>query len=277
MAFFTGKMYNNLVAVSFALLCPLFFPSQAHAHGVYIFAWAEDGKICTESYFGGKKQVKNGEVLMMDSGGAVLATASTGSEGICCFEAPAAEGDLHFLLRAGQGHQGEFILPGVEAAFARNQPGGAHSRPGSTSSGVPGTLASPPGAQDASGTSVGLAGALPAASATSSTGQAKTAEAVAGSNAGVSPGAAVLLSNRQDSNTAAIPADSADSSLSTVTEERLRVLLRDEIRAAMIPLGRVMAGKDDAGPGLRDIAGGLGWIIGLAGIAAWWSSRKKAL
>ncbi|MDL2316604.1 hypothetical protein LJC59_05925 [Desulfovibrio sp. OttesenSCG-928-A18] len=89
-----------------------FAPSgSVFAHGVYIFAWEEDGRICTDSYFNRNSKVRGGEVSMLDETGAPLMSGTTDASGRVCFTAPDKPGSLHFVLKAGQGHRGEFILP----------------------------------------------------------------------------------------------------------------------------------------------------------------------
>lgn len=71
-------------------------------------------------------------------------------------------------------------------------------------------------------------------------------------------------------NTDAAPA--AAPATSTLTRDEVADLLRRELA----PIKRQLA-RLDAGPsfGFREIVGGLGWIVGLAGLALWWSRRKK--
>ena len=60
----------------------------------------------------------------------------------------------------------------------------------------------------------------------------------------------------------------------------LRRLVREEVRAELAaqlgPLNRKLAaGEARAEPGPREIAGGLGWLAGLAGLAFWWTARRR--
>lgn len=162
-------------------LCALLGGAPAGAHGVYIFAWAEPGRICTDSYFSAKSKVRGGEVSMRNTMGELLAERHSGTDGIACFAVPehiraggpAAAEDLLFVVMAGQGHRAEFLLPAahVEQALA------------------------PSGREQAA----------PDAAPPSGSGESR-------------------------------PPDE---------------------------------------PRLRDILGGLGWIAGLVGLAAWWSSRGR--
>ena len=60
----------------------------------------------------------------------------------------------------------------------------------------------------------------------------------------------------------------------------LRRLVREEVRAELAaqlgPLNRKLAaGEARTEPGPREIAGGLGWLAGLAGLAFWWTARRR--
>ena len=43
----------------------------------------------------------------------------------------------------------------------------------------------------------------------------------------------------------------------------------------LAPLRRDLAAGSEAGPGLRDIVGGLGWIMGLVGAGLYFSRRRS--
>jgi nickel transport protein len=83
---------------------------NAEAHAVYIFAYANGDQICTDSYFSKKSRVIAGEVTMSDASGKVLEKGTTANDGSYCFKAPPGEGDLSFVVLAGEGHRGEFTL-----------------------------------------------------------------------------------------------------------------------------------------------------------------------
>lgn len=162
-------------------LCALLRGAPAGAHGVYIFAWAEPGRICTDSYFSAKSKVRGGEVSMRDTTGELLAEGRSDMDGIACFAVPehirtggpAEAEDLLFVVMAGQGHRAEFLLPAAQVEQALAPSGRAKAAPDT-----------------------------------------------------------------------APPSGSGES-------------------------------RPPDGPRLRDILGGLGWIAGLAGLGAWWSSRRR--
>ena len=41
------------------------------------------------------------------------------------------------------------------------------------------------------------------------------------------------------------------------------------------PLRAMLVGEKEKGPGLTEIVGGLGWLVGLAGIAAYFAAKGK--
>lgn len=107
-----------LAALLGLLLVPGLPCGRAEAHSVYIFAWPESGRICTESYFSRSAKVRGGEVLMLDGQGAELAAGRTDNAGGICFPAPDIAMDLHFVVKAGQGHRAEYLLPASSVAEA---------------------------------------------------------------------------------------------------------------------------------------------------------------
>jgi nickel transport protein len=96
-------------------LLPL-FAGQALAHSVHIFAWADAERICTESYFSKSNRVRDGQALMADAAGKVLARAGTDENGLACFPVPEKPQDLTFSVLAGPGHRGQFELRAVDLA-----------------------------------------------------------------------------------------------------------------------------------------------------------------
>ncbi|MDR0339452.1 MAG: hypothetical protein LBH65_04145 [Desulfovibrio sp.] len=188
---------------------------RAEAHAVFIFAWHDGRRVCTESYFSKKSKVRGGEVSMADAGGLVLASGRTDTEGLLCFDAPARAGDLHFTVLAGQGHKATFTLPPAVVDVAPDVPAPAERPdPASREESLPPDNASTAG-----------------------------------------PHAAAL-----------------EETLLPL----LRKTLREELDRELSPLRRALAqqGQQD-GQSVGDIVGGIGWIVGLAGLAALFASRRK--
>lgn len=90
---------------------------------------------------------------------------------------------------------------------------------------------------------------------------------------------------------AEVTADSADSAdvdheqmshrsvipegISACNEQVVSRLIEQALDKKLAPLKEMMQQSRDSGPDFRDIIGGIGYIMGLAGIAAYMSSRKK--
>ena len=82
----------------------------ALAHGVYIFAWPEGERLCSDSYFSGNSKVRGGRVSLLDAAGQPLESGLTADDGSLCFLRPEVSQDLTFVVEAGQGHRAEFKL-----------------------------------------------------------------------------------------------------------------------------------------------------------------------
>ena len=107
---------SRLFFVVAAGLACLSFAGQASAHAVYIFAWPDNGSICTESYFSKTNKVRGGEVRGLDSAGNVLFSGRTGEDGKICFPMPEQAEDIEFAVLAGEGHRGTFSLRAADIA-----------------------------------------------------------------------------------------------------------------------------------------------------------------
>ncbi len=59
-----------------------------------------------------------------------------------------------------------------------------------------------------------------------------------------------------------------------VDDERLRRIVEDVLEEKLAPLKYMLAKGREQGPSLSDIIGGIGYILGLAGIAAYFKSKK---
>lgn len=57
-------------------------------------------------------------------------------------------------------------------------------------------------------------------------------------------------------------------------DEQLRRIVAEEVNRALFPVRRTLAQMQEHQPDFRDILGGIGWIFGLAGLLAWFRSRK---
>jgi nickel transport protein len=110
-----GKMPRNhskwLIIVS--LLFCVFFTTPVYAHKVNIFAYAEGGKIYTESYFPDGKAVEEGTIEVLDSQNQKIAEFKTDKEGKSSFPIPKKD-DLTIVINASMGHRNSFLLKKTE-------------------------------------------------------------------------------------------------------------------------------------------------------------------
>ena len=61
----------------------------------------------------------------------------------------------------------------------------------------------------------------------------------------------------------------------TVTPQELERIIAAALEQKIAPLRQMLAEQYNADPSLRDIIGGIGWLLGLAGIAAWARVRRE--
>ena len=59
----------------------------------------------------------------------------------------------------------------------------------------------------------------------------------------------------------------------SLSPQELEQLLSAALEQKLAPIRHMLAEQYNAGPSLRDIIGGLGWLMGLAGLAAYFKSR----
>ena len=87
----------------------LILPDAARAHRVYLFAWDEDGRVCSLSYYSKTAKIADAEITVRDVDGKELLRGRSDHEGRFCFTRPHAA-ELLLAVDAGQGHRGEFSL-----------------------------------------------------------------------------------------------------------------------------------------------------------------------
>lgn len=73
----------------------------------------------------------------------------------------------------------------------------------------------------------------------------------------------------------AAPSDPAQTQAGRpATADDVRAIVNAALDAKLGPIRRDLAAQVNAGPGLRDIIGGIGWILGLAGIGLYFRGRR---
>ncbi len=91
------------------LLSCFFLAAPAYAHKVNIFAYVENGKIFTESYFPDGKKVEGGTIQIFDSQNQKVAEGKTDKEGKFSLPIPKKD-DLTIVIDASMGHKNTFLL-----------------------------------------------------------------------------------------------------------------------------------------------------------------------
>ena len=95
--------------VVLGLLSSLVWIVPAQAHKVNIFAYVEDGKIYTESYFPDGKPVEGGGIEVLDSQNQKVAEGVTDKDGKCVIPVPKKD-DLTIVINASMGHKNSYLL-----------------------------------------------------------------------------------------------------------------------------------------------------------------------
>ena len=75
--------------------------------------------------------------------------------------------------------------------------------------------------------------------------------------------------------TSIVPAPEAPKGPAPLTAAEVRAIVAESLNTGLAPIRRELAVLSSPGPSVRDIVGGLGWIMGLIGIACWFMARRK--
>ncbi len=95
--------------------------------------------------------------------------------------------------------------------------------------------------------------------------------------AGSTAAAAVVSSPEPTAPTEAVTqaAQQAAAPSAGVSEQQLRRIVAEEMSRSLSPVRQSIAENLAPKPTLCDILGGIGWLVGLAGVAAWAQSRRS--
>lgn len=245
-------------SILFALMA-LSSVSIASAHRVTVFAWVEGGTVHTTSQFSRERKVHDGLIEVYDAAtGERLLTGKTDGKGEFSFPVPEAArargSDLRVALKAGEGHAGEWIVPASEY-MAQAAP----AQPSSTKPAKPMNAAGPAD-MDGTGDTV----------------ERDTAARPGGSHPALAPDGTAGTGLAGGS---ASPDQAADPLTRSVDAQALGQVVEQAVDRALerrlAPVTRMLAEQAQAGPSFTEIIGGMGWLVGLAGIGAWLSARKK--
>lgn len=90
-----------------------------------------------------------------------------------------------------------------------------------------------------------------------------------------SPANPASSANRDGAGGSSSPDQAADPLSRSVDAQALEQAVDRALERRLAPVTRMLAEQAQAGPSVTEIVGGMGWLVGLAGIGAWLSARKK--
>ena len=192
-----------------ALALVVMLQATALAHRVNVFAFVDGGDIVVECSYSKSKRVNRGSIEVRDAASdAVLLTGETDENGHFRFPVPeaakAAGTGLRIVLRAGEGHQNDWVVEASEF--------------------------------------------MPETAPTQESAAPKTAVASAAPTATTPVG---------------------------LTRSDVEEVVNAALDARLAPIRRALLEQTEQGPGLREIIGGIGWIFGLVGVAAYFRGRPR--
>lgn len=193
-------MQRLIISTCAAMAAFLCLAAAAHAHKVNIFAFVDGNSVVTDSGYSRSKRVHDGVVEVYDvTTGAMLLSGQTDQNGKFDFVIPAEargnKADLLLRLKAGTGHQAEWVVKYEEYGAAKGPFAADKEEHGHTA------VAKPQGKVEAS---------------------------------------------------------------------EVEAIVRRELE----PVKRMLADLSQPGPGVTEIVGGIGYILGIFGIVAYMKSRK---
>jgi nickel transport protein len=229
----------------------VFSAFPAFSHRVNIFAYVEGETIYTESYFYDGRPVKEGKIEVFDSSEKSLFAGVTDSDGLFSFKVPKID-DLTIELDATMGHRATFQITADE--LKQQLPNGLPEAAYKKSTNKE-TVKSRDGAR--SGTHSGT-------------------ELESGSQVFRSGGVSVQNSPEQSLQSEQSTEEEMGSYQSMSIED-IRQVVREEISREIDSIQRSIARleKQKEGPSVTEIIGGIGYIVGLAGLAMFFKSRVK--
>lgn len=103
-----------LFACGLPAFCLLLAARPALAHKVSVYVYVENGQIKGEGYFAGGDKARGCNIEVLDASGGAVAKAVTDQRGEFSLPLPEAAPPLKIILRAGQGHQGDYTLTAAD-------------------------------------------------------------------------------------------------------------------------------------------------------------------
>ena len=246
----TTELVPILLGAALALSLLGLFSGDVSAHRVNLFAWVEGDMVFVECKWPDGKRVHEGTIRVLDAGGAELLTGKTDQAGNFSFKIPKQE-DLKIVLEAGMGHRTEWKIPEEELAAAEK-----------TVTKAPASLqqplkSGPPPTTAKEAASSGQPHAQPA-------GPGKTVTR------------ASVASRQQTPRPEPAPAAPGEAAFgSRPVAADIEQTLERALDKKLAPILRMLAESRDQGPKLSDVLGGIGYLIGLVGIAAYFKRKSR--
>ncbi len=68
--------------------------------------------------------------------------------------------------------------------------------------------------------------------------------------------------------------DTLSSDTATISHEKIEAIIAELLKKELAPIKRSLAAAENKKPDFRDIMGGIGYLLGLAGLISWLKNRK---
>lgn len=227
------------------ILFLLVLPLAAQAHKVNFFAYVENAEVMCEGGFPGGKACRECPIIVKDAATEQeIMRLTTNNAGMAHFPLDdtlkKATHGLKIVLSGGEGHQSEWLLEPEEYL----------------------DVAVPPVAKPVDANPVD---AKPV--------QSSAAEAPQPTSLEAEQKAQVALNDDLAQQAATSEAD-LERALTQVLEAKIGPMINRALESKIGPIRRQLAKNEEAGPSFVAIFGGIGWIVGMAGIIAWFRSRQ---
>lgn len=230
--------YANTILTALALL--LCCAGVSYAHRVNVFAYVDGDAVQVECSFSKSQKVRHGKLTITDlTTGGKLLEGTTDELGVFRFQPDAAflktGHGMNILLNAGEGHQNNWqIAPEELAALSPASP----SRTGQQAAPAQPTASERPAAQSQPA-ALGQSGQTP-----------------------------------QEVQPQTVATSAISASMGNVNIAELEAVIGKVLDAKLAPIKQALARQEDGGPNVRDIVGGIGWILGLLGLATYMKYRR---
>ena len=232
---FRKRYLPAIVFPAAALLLIMLLISPAAAHRITVFAWIEDQTVHTVSKFPGGNKISDGTIKVYDDAGNLLVEGKTDEQGEFSFPIP-EKSALKIVLSAGPGHQGHWRLAEKEVRAAL---AGKQVSDTVDTEGQKADSAEQHALPEKTGT--------PAAQGSSE------------------------IHRKKDS----AVHKTVDKAVKDAVAEALDRKLDEKLDQKLAPVMRMLSDLKDPGPSASEIFGGIGYILGLFGVAAYIYSRRR--